>query len=767
MKSLYDSIYRFENGKCIEENSDDEEDNIEIDNKENKKQSIFNIEDHLINSYFSSESQYNQFKELNNNLKRIERNIINKIKKHIQFNSSNSKIKLGSLVNLYLSPYFTIDFLLYDLHNKKDSESICKFLINQLYLRFSSDALFYIHQIFSMINYHSSTENLKRFCLNMCIDKLSFGIKLFWIVQSFNSNEESHSLLGFLNNIEETIIMNRFDKKLGKQDRISLSINTVNTLTTIYSKEGMSDKDKPKKFSTSNNIINEALSKEIKCKYFYFVIHLYERLKTLCEDLKTYDRNKNPSEPDSRLGHLRRNLTQFNNEINEFREEYYTRDINDKNGFVCGLLLPFVQNNSNYIIVNFIENEAFCFSTKARVPVKITVECIDYEDCHSGKFYEYYKKDSNVNREESIKDEYDEIINALRHRINYKDKEIFIPKEKIKNNEAQNLKFFLEKLQNEEETKDKDYLKLEEKNKNQNIKPEYTSITDKAIKKSPFGIKNKFFFEKIKSTSDYKDFPSYKIFHFIAKADDDLRQEQLVLQLIYKMKIIWEEAKIPLKLFPYSIEVTSCNSGLIEFLPNTLSIDGIKKISLDGKLSTFYKDHFDNFDEAQINFTQSLAAYSLLCYILQIKDRHNGNILIDELGHIIHIDFGFVLGISPGNLNFESAPFKFCSEYLEIMGEEHYSYYKTLLLRGLLELKKYKDYIVNIVEISSLSMKLPCFIGVTSPEVVIEKLKERFHMNKSESDLQLLVEELCSKSVDNFWTNRYDSFQYITNGIRY
>lgn len=50
----------------------------------------------------------------------------------------------------------------------------------------------------------------------------------------------------------------------------------------------------------------------------------------------------------------------------------------------------------------------------------------------------------------------------------------------------------------------------------------------------------------------------------------------------------------------------------------------------------------------------------------QVKDRHNGNLLIDEEGHIIHIDFGFMLSNSPGGVNFESAPFKLTRELLEV-----------------------------------------------------------------------------------------------------
>ena len=43
-----------------------------------------------------------------------------------------------------------------------------------------------------------------------------------------------------------------------------------------------------------------------------------------------------------------------------------------------------------------------------------------------------------------------------------------------------------------------------------------------------------------------------------------------------------------------------------------------------------------------------------------------------QSGHIIHIDFGFMLSNSPGgNWGWESAPFKLTQEYLDVMGGEN------------------------------------------------------------------------------------------------
>jgi len=98
---------------------------------------------------------------------------------------------------------------------------------------------------------------------------------------------------------------------------------------------------------------------------------------------------------------------------------------------------------------------------------------------------------------------------------------------------------------------------------------------------------------------------------------------------------------------------------------------------------------------------RSLAGYSVVTYLLQVKDRHNGNILLDNEGHIIHIDFGFMLSNSPGYVGFESAPFKMSVEYIEILdglNSPKFKEFKSLVLKGFLGLRKHADRILLMVE---------------------------------------------------------------------
>jgi phosphatidylinositol kinase/protein kinase (PI-3 family) len=86
-----------------------------------------------------------------------------------------------------------------------------------------------------------------------------------------------------------------------------------------------------------------------------------------------------------------------------------------------------------------------------------------------------------------------------------------------------------------------------------------------------------------------------------------------------------------------------------------------------------------------------------------VKDRHNANILIDEEGHIVHIDFGYILGQSPGfNINFENAPFKLTSDYTDLMGgvdSPSFQLFQDLFHKGYLALQKHADLLTSVLQV--------------------------------------------------------------------
>ena len=152
---------------------------------------------------------------------------------------------------------------------------------------------------------------------------------------------------------------------------------------------------------------------------------------------------------------------------------------------------------------------------------------------------------------------------------------------------------------------------------------------------------------RIRAESPYGGCVSWGLRGVIVKGGDDVRQELLASQIIRQFKSIFEAANLPLWLRPYEILVSCSTSGFLEYLPNTASIDSIKRDLNEQPFAEFFQEAFsDKLIKAKQNFIESCAGYSLVTYFLQIKDRHNGNLMLDRDGHLIHIDFGFMISLT-------------------------------------------------------------------------------------------------------------------------
>ena len=186
--------------------------------------------------------------------------------------------------------------------------------------------------------------------------------------------------------------------------------------------------------------------------------------------------------------------------------------------------------------------------------------------------------------------------------------------------------------------------------------------------------------DRLKKASPFRNMNTYKIFKLIVKSGEDLRQEQFATQLINEFNQIFKLEKVDCWVNPYEILGTGNNCGIIECVPNSISVDQLKRRTNSDSLSQFFNKYFNTspkrYKKAMDNFVKSLAGYSLVCYFLQIKDRHNANILIDNEGHLIHIDFGYLLTNSPGKgMQFESAPFKFTADLVGVLGGVNSKYF--------------------------------------------------------------------------------------------
>lgn len=255
----------------------------------------------------------------------------------------------------------------------------------------------------------------------------------------------------------------------------------------------------------------------------------------------------------------------------------------------------------------------------------------------------------------------------------------------------------------------------------------------------------------------------------IFKVGDDCRQDVLALQMIAAFRGIFNHVGLDVYVFPYRVTATAPGCGVIDVLPNSISRDMLGREAVNGLYEYFISKYGNEdslrFQEARSNFVKSMAAYSIISFLLQFKDRHNGNIMVDDAGHILHIDFGFCFDIAPGGVKFERAPFKLTTEMVSVMGgsTEHqaYKWFEELCVKAFLASRQYVDKLSQLV-LLMMDSGLPCF----KPESV-RHFRERFVLEMSEREAANFVRRLVKSSHSSYSTSVYDQFQLMTNGIPY
>ncbi|KAG0701518.1 hypothetical protein DFH29DRAFT_926376 [Suillus ampliporus] len=255
----------------------------------------------------------------------------------------------------------------------------------------------------------------------------------------------------------------------------------------------------------------------------------------------------------------------------------------------------------------------------------------------------------------------------------------------------------------------------------------------------------------------------------IFKVGDDCRQDVLALQIIAMFKNIFTSIGLTLYLFPYRVTATAAGCGVIDVVPNATSRDEMGRATVNDLLDFFISKYGGEetvaFQRARLNFIQSMAAYSVACYILQIKDRHNGNIMIDGEGHIVHIDFGFLFDIGPGGVKFEPSSFKLTHEMVVLMGGRYsqgYELFQHLTVKAFLAIRPHADQLVSTVQLM-LGTGLPSFKG----ESTIKRLKDRFALGLNERQAAEWMMGIIRNAHENVRSTAYDEFQRIQNGIPY
>lgn len=252
----------------------------------------------------------------------------------------------------------------------------------------------------------------------------------------------------------------------------------------------------------------------------------------------------------------------------------------------------------------------------------------------------------------------------------------------------------------------------------------------------------------------------------IVKNGDDMRQDQLVLQLFTLMDRLLRDENLDLKITPYHVLATSPIDGLVQYIP---SMSVAAAVAEYGDLLSYMRSHYcDPENTATFHvqasvldtFVRSCSGYCVITYLLGVGDRHLDNLLIAPDGHFFHVDFGYILGRDPKPF---PPPVKVCKEMVDAMGGASSMYYmrfKKLCHTAFACLRKNANLILNLVALM-VEADIPDIRA--EPDKAVLKIQDKFMLTVGEERAVQQFEALLNETsyISTMFDRLHNMAQYF------
>ena len=142
---------------------------------------------------------------------------------------------------------------------------------------------------------------------------------------------------------------------------------------------------------------------------------------------------------------------------------------------------------------------------------------------------------------------------------------------------------------------------------------------------------------------------------------EDVRTDRLAMIMGYWINHLTGSCKV----YTYDVFPLNDQSGVVQMIPSTTTLYDIRNsnITLLNYIMTANEQlHVKTLRQRVISST---AGACLLAFTMGLGDRHLENILVCSDAHLVHVDFGFVLGDDPKHAH---TPMRITEDMVDAMG---------------------------------------------------------------------------------------------------